>query len=244
MMHFKNCLIGIDIDERCFKYLKDELSQKYDFALFNDLLALPCMRFETKYKLLLLFALLEDGEINDTIVDTLCNLLTNISARLWDDLSERVEMLAESKYLLLSRSQKLRLAHTIELMYAKGYAHTFDLANLMYQRVPQFDEDFNPDSDDNVRIKLAKITYSTGKYNFNEKIRAIAAIKHHLKSSGRKYLMGVVNYYKGVCLKATGVKLDYKNDIYYIMKSKSRGFDLASTYLDYRSNNIETSSKC
>lgn len=244
MMHFKNCLIGIDIDERCFKYLKDELSQKYDFALFNDLLALPCMRFETKYKLLLLFALLEDGEINDTIVDTLCNLLTNISARLWDDLSERVEMLAESKYLLLSRSQKLRLAHTIELMYAKGYTHAFDLANLMYQRVPQFDEEFNPDSDDNVRIKLAKIAYSTGKYNFNEKIRAIAAIKDHLKSSGRKYLMGVVNYYKGLCLKVGGVKLDYKNDIYYIMKSKSRGFDLASTYLDYRSNNIETSSKC
>lgn len=244
MMKFKNCLMGIDIDEKCFRHLKDELEQKYDFTLLNDLLSLPCMQFEVRYKLLLLLALLEDGEINDTIIAILCSLLINISARLWSDFSERVEMLVESKYLLLSRSQKLRLAHTIEVMYAKGYTHTFDLANLIYQRVSQSDKEFNPDSDDNVRIKLAKIAYSTDKYNFNEKLRAITAIKDHLKSSGRKYLMNVVNYYKGICLKATGVKLDYKDDIYYIMKSKSRGFDLASIYLDYRSNDLETSSRC
>ena len=244
MVKFKNCLLGIAIDEKCFEYLKNELKKEYNFTLLNDLLSLPCMQFEVKHKLLLLFALLEDNEINDTIIDTLCSLLINISARMWNDLSERVEMLVESKYLLLSRSQKLRLAHTIEVMNAKGYAHTFDLANLIYQRLSQSDIDFNPDSDDNVRIKLAKIAYSTGKYNFNEKTRAITTIKHHLKRSGRKYLMGVVNYYKGICLKATGVKIDYKDDIYYMMKSKSRGFDLASIYLEYRSNNLETSSDC
>ena len=244
MKNFKNCLMGIDIDEKCFNHLKNELSENYDFALLNDLLALPCMRFKIKHKLLLLFSLLEADEVNDTIIDTLCNLLINVPARLWDDFSERTEMLIESKHLLLSRSQKLRLAHTIEVMYAKGYTHTFDLANLIYQSLSQSDNEFNLDSDENVRIRLAKIAYSTGKYNFNEKTRAITTIKHHLKRSGRKYLMGVVNYYKGICLKATGVKIDYKDDIYYMMKSKSRGFDLASIYLEYRSNNLETSSEC
>ena len=243
MKNFKNCLMGIDIDEKCFKYLKGELSQEYDFALFNDMLALPCMQFEEKYKLQLLFALLEDGEINDAIIDALCSYLVNISARLWNDYSERLELLIESKYLMLSRSQKLRLAHTIETMCAKRYQHSFDLANLIYQRITQSDKEFNPDSDDNVRIKLAKIAYSTGKYNFNEKIKAIDTIKHHLQSCGRKYLMGIVHYYKGLCLKATGFKIDYKDDVYYIMKSKSRGFALASIYLDYRTNNLETSRK-
>ena len=128
-------------------------------------------------------------------------------------------------------------------MYAKGYEHSFDLANFIYQRISDSDKEFNPDSDDNVRIKLAKIAYSTGKYNFNEKIMAINTIKHHLQSCGRKYLMGIVNYYKGLCLKATGFDIDYKDDIYYIRKSESRGFSLARIYLNYRTNNFETSSK-
>ena len=241
MKNFNNCLLGIEINEKCFNYLKDALEQKYDFTLFNDLLSLPCMQFEVKHKLLLLFALLEDGEINDTIINTLCSLLINISARMWDDFSERVEMLVESKYVLLSRSQKLRLAHTIEVMYAKGYEHSFDLANLIYQRIAESDKDFNPDSEENVRVRLAKIAYSTSKYNFNEKIAAINTIKHHLKSCGRKYLLGIVHYYKGLCLKITGTTIDYKDDSYYMRKAKERDFALASIYLNYGINNLETS---
>lgn len=243
MMNFKNCLMGIEIDEKCFKYLKDELSQKYDFTLFNDLLSLPCMQFEENNKLLLLFALLEDGEINDTIIDALCSHLVSISAGLWNDYNKRLEFLIVSKHLMLSRSQKLRLAHTIETMYAKGYEHSFDLSNLIYQRIPQSDKEFNPDSDENVRIKLAKIAYSTGKYNLYDNIHAINEVKHHLKGCGRKYLMGIVNYYKGLCLKVTGYDIDYKDDTYYIRKSVSRGFDLAIMYFNYRANNLETSRK-
>ena len=56
MMNFKNCLMGIDINEKCFRYLKDELEQTYDFTLLNDLLSLPCMQFEARQKLLLLLA--------------------------------------------------------------------------------------------------------------------------------------------------------------------------------------------
>lgn len=241
MMNFKNCLLGIEIEEKRFCYLKNELTQKYDFTLLTDLLSLPCMHFETKHKLLLLFALLEDGEINDTIVDSLCDLLSNITSKLWNDFSEKLYTFVETQFLLLNRSQMLRLAHTVEIMYAKGYTDTFDIANLIYQRIPQSDEEFNPDSDDNIRIRLAKIAYSVCKYNYNEKFRAIAAIKGHLKSSGRKYLMGAVNYYKGLCLKATGTTFDFKDDIYYIIKSRSRGFELAHIYLDYRSINFETS---
>ena len=37
MKNFNNCLLGIEIDEKCFNYLKEELSQKYDLRLFNDI---------------------------------------------------------------------------------------------------------------------------------------------------------------------------------------------------------------
>ena len=241
MMNFKNCLLGIEIEEKCFCYLKNELTQKYDFTLLTDLLSLPCMHFETKHKLLLLFALLEDGEINDTIVDSLCDLLSNITSKLWNDFSEKLYTFVETQFLLLNRSQMLRLAHTVEIMYAKGYTDTFDIANLIYQRIPQSDAEFNPDSDDNIRIKLAKIAYSTTKYNLNERFGAIKVLKHHLKMSGREYLLGMLNYYKGLCLRAAECKNGYKDSTYYIQIAKNMGFELAGIYLDYKAINFETS---
>lgn len=241
MKNFNNCLLGIEINEKCFNYLKDALEQKYDFVLFNDLLSLPCMQFERKHKLRLLISLIEDGEINDSIIDLLCSNLVNISASEWKGYREILKSFIELNHLIMSRNQKLHLAHTIEIMCAKGYYQAFDLANIIYQRISKSDKDFNPDSEENVRVRLAKIAYSTSKYNFNEKIAAINTIKHHLKSCGRKYLLGIVHYYKGLCLKIAGVKIGYNDDVHYIQKANLRGFALASMYLDYRANNLETS---
>ena len=243
MKKLENCLLGIEIEEKCFNYLKEELQKKYEFGLFNDLLSLPCMQYDVKSKLSLLLAVIEDGECNDAIAEKLCYQLANVSEQLWRNFKERLEMLIEPNNFTLNRNHLLKLANTLEIMYAKGYGEADYLTRLIYERIQQTDVEFNTDSDENVRIKLAKIAYSTTKYNFDEKIKAIDTVKYHLKSSGRKYLLGVLNYYKGMCLKTVGIKLDYKDDIYYIMKSKARGFDLATIYLNYSSNNIETSSE-
>ena len=56
--------------------------------------------------------------------------------------------------------------------------------------------EFSPDSDENVRIRLAKLAYNTHQYNFNDIITNIKSIKKHLKITHRKYLLGMLNYYK------------------------------------------------
>lgn len=242
MKNFKNYLMGIVIDGGCFDYLKHQLLEKYNLKLLIDLLSLPCMQHMERNTLGLLIALLEDGENNDFIVEKLCDTLINITPKIWDEYKKILKSFIELNFSMLNRSQKLCLAHTIEVMYAKGYKHTFTLATIIYKRIPLTDTEFNPDSDDNVRINLAKIAYSTTKCNFNDKINEIEYIKFHIKTCGRKYLIGLLNYYKGICLRAAGVHFNYKDDTHYIMKSSSKDFALANIYCNYHYN-IETSNR-
>ena len=237
-MNFKNSLEGIETTEKCFDFLKANLSEKFDYELFWDLLSLPCMDREDKSKLSLLFALLEDNICNDAIVNALCDILNDIPAPLWSIFKENLIKIFQIKHFIFNRSQKLQIANTIEIMYAKGYDDAWKLAELVYQTIGQPDNEFIPDSEENMRIKLAKIAYSTNKHNYHEKFHKIALVKNHIKVSKRKYLMGVLNYYKGLCLKFGGITLDYKDSKYYMSKSRNRGFSLANIYLNY---NIETS---
>ncbi len=240
MMNFKNYIKGLNIQEPCLTFLKSELENNYSFGLVRDLFSLPCMQYETRHKLTMIFALLEDKEINDTIINWLTQILNNITEDPWSDYEGRLSDYIEKNYFMLSRSQLMLLANTVEVMYAKGF-NTFNLLNLIYQRLSLSDVEFNPDSDDNVRIKLAKIAYRTSRFNINDSLVAISSLKLHLKESSRKHLLGVLNYYKGLCLEAASCSLDFKDSKYYILKSKNKGFALASIYLNYRGNNIETS---
>lgn len=244
MSNLNNCLVGLGekIEESCFQYLKSELEKKYSFVLVEDILALPCMRYRKQSKLSLLFSLWEDNEVNDTIISTLCQLLNDIPGELWRSHQGRLRDLIEGNYAILNRSQLLLLAHTVEVMYARGYENTFQLLNLIYQRIALYDYEFNPDSDENVRIKLAKIAYSTSIYNIQDKLNSINAMKHHLKISGRECLLGVLNYYKGLCLEIANHKIGYKDCTHYLLKSRNKGFVLAAVHLDYYNpKNVEMS---
>ena len=241
MNNFKNALLGITLDEKCFLYLKEELLKDYSFGLVLDMLSLPCMKFETQHTLSLLFALLEDNEVNDTIVSMLCQHLADVTAERWPGCRERLGTLIEGHHLIFNRSQLMLLAHTLETMYAKVYEGTFRLLHLTYQRIPLSDVEFNPDSDDNMRIRLAKIAYSTTRYNVIEKLDVVDSIKRHLKASDRKHLLGMLNYYKGICLEAADAKDEFKDSVHYICKARNRGFELANIYLNYRYINLETS---
>lgn len=242
MKIFENYLGQIEIKEKCFEYLTSELKTHYSFNLVEDLFSLPCLRYESKHKLAMILSLIEDQEVNDTIIHTLTQLLININGQLWDEYESHITNIIESNYHIFSRSQLLLLANTIEIMYAKGY-NTLNLANIVYEKIHLSDAEFNPDSDENTRIKLAKIAYNASIYNLNACLYSIDELKHHLKITDRKHLLGMINYYKGICLKITNSVIGYNNATYYITKSKNRGFELALIYLNYRGNNFETSNK-
>lgn len=186
------------------------------------------------------FVIDDKKRVINTIIDWLTQLLCNISRELWDEYKGRLRAYIEEQYHQLSRNQMMLLANTIEIMYTKGY-DAINLLKLITQRIPLSNVEFDPDSADNVRIKLAKVAYATNQYNFYEKFAAVQALKYHLKTSGRKYLLGMLNYYKGLCLKMAGVSIDCKDASYYILKSKNRGFGLADTYFSYMLINFETS---
>lgn len=235
-----NYLGQIEFEETCLEFLKSKLKKEYSFDLVRDLFSLPCMKYETKHKLVLILILLEEDQVNDTIIDWLTQLICNLPETMWNQYMEQLSAYIEEKYYQLSRSQLMLLANTVEVMYAKGY-NALGLVYLIYQRIPMSNVEFNPDSEDNVRIKLAKIAYSTDNYNISENFATIQSIKYHLKTSGRKYLMGMLNYYKGVCLRAAGGKNGYKDANHYILKARNRGFNMAAIYLSYNANNFETS---
>lgn len=233
MKNIKNWLNGTEIKEIGFLKIKEELERNYSFELVRDIISLPCMQYSIEPKLSLMIAHLEDKVVNDTVIGVLCQILGDIPIELWRKYRENLNIFIKENYYLLSRSQFLLLAHTIEVMYARGYEYTFQFLNLIYQRIALQDYEFNPDSDDNIRIKLAKIAYSSSVYNIQDKLNAISAVKHRLKTSGREYLLGVLNYYKGLCLKIANCKIGYNDSTYYLLKARNRGFELAKVYLDY-----------
>ncbi|MBR1969456.1 MAG: hypothetical protein IKA17_03770 [Clostridia bacterium] len=59
-------------------------------------------------------------------------------------------------------------------------------------------------------------------------------------NEAERYLNTMLNYYKGLCLKAANCKINFKDGTYYMMKSENRDFELSSIYLNYNSNNFET----
>ena len=96
------------------------------------------------------------------------------------------------------------------------------------------------DDEENVRIRLAKIAYTANIYNVVEKEHEIKDIKNRLKKVDRDFLLGMVNYYRGLCSRCCNAN-DGKDAEYYILKAKSRGFSLASVYLNNRQIHFETS---
>ncbi len=178
--------------------------------------------------------------VNDIVIAWLVGLLEDIPEEVLLSYEERITSYIQFNYQKLTRRQLLLLANAFEAMYAKGYK-VLDFLIMIYQRIPLNDGEFNPDSDENVRIKLAKIAYNTTGFNFHDSISAVKCLKHHLKKSDRKYLMGTLYYYKSLCLKAANWKGDYKDATYFMLKSKEREFKLAAVYLEHASNTFETS---
>ena len=126
----------------------------------------------------------------------------------------------------------LSLAYTIELMNAKNYNGAYEIANLIYERIP-IENDFIEFSEEDIRIRLAKLAYSTGRYNINEKINSIMTIKSTLKKADCHFLLGIVHYYIALCLAISGCHYKDKSEKDYFKKSYNKGFPLSETYLQH-----------
>ena len=137
-----------------------------------------------------------------------------------------------------NRAWQLYLVHVIETLYAKNLINAWPLLFDMYRLIEPSNNDFSPNSEENVRIKCARIAYSTNNYNYKQKLEEINALKENLKISENRQLLGMVFYYKGLCLK--DIRCYDKDITYFMQKSRDKGYRLAGIYLDYHFN-FETS---
>lgn len=239
MKNFKNMLGQIEDKDQCFNFAKDKLMKTWDVTLFKDLLSLPCMEYRQKEKVLLLLSLIKDELASDFVVQALVNEISKITVNAWDECKDILSPVIEEQMHILSKQQQLWLAHAIEVMFAKGLPDTNEILAELYMRV-EVNDGYIIDTEENIRIGLAKIAYSTNIYNVVEKEHEIKDIKNRLKKADRDFLLGMVNYYRGICVRCHNVDVG-KDAEYYILKAKSRGFSLASVYLNNRQIHFETS---
>lgn len=239
MKNFKNTLGQIEDKDQCFNFAKNKLMETWDITLFKDLLSLPCMEYRQKEKVSLLISLIKDEKVSDFVVQALVNELSKITVNTWNECKDILSPVIEEQMHVLSKQQQLGLAHSIEVMFAKGLPHTSEILAELYMRV-EVNDGYIIDDEENVRIRLAKIAYTTNIYNVVEKEHDIKGIKNRLKKVDRDFLLGMVNYYRGICIRCRNAN-DGKDAEYYILKAKSRGFSLASVYLNNRQIHFETS---
>lgn len=239
MKEFNNLLLGIEDEGLCFNFAKDKLMNTWNVTLFKDLISLPCMEYRQKDKVSLLLSLIKDEQASDFVVQTLVNELSEITVKTWGECKDTLKAVMEEKLHTLSKQQQLGLAHAIEVMFAKGLPHANEILAELYMRV-EVNDGYIIDDEENVRIRLAKIAYTTNIYNVVEKENEIKSIKNRLKKADREFLMGMVNYYRGICVRCHNAD-DGKDTEYYMLKARSRGFYLASVYLNYKQIHFETS---
>ncbi|MDD6736411.1 MAG: hypothetical protein PUE13_08915 [Clostridiales bacterium] len=235
LSNFKNCIEGINVKEKGFICLKQEFLTSGDLTLVADILSLSCLNNTHRTKMLI--ELLKDGSINDFIVQKLCEYLEDISPVTWDEMKLTI---SDCICGINNRSWQLSLIQTLEILYAKNLPGTRPLLFELYRRIEPRDNDFSPNSEENIRIKCARIAYHVNQYNFVQRLGEINKLKNALKRSGNKQLMGMVFYYKALCVQ--NIECYGKDTSYYMRKSLDKGYRMAGVYLDYHYN-VETSSK-
>ncbi|MBQ4516614.1 MAG: hypothetical protein II978_07480 [Clostridia bacterium] len=243
MENFKSCLQGIDVNEKCAKFLKGELSKKFDKELLYDFLSLPVIKHMHKERITILINLIRDGVYDYDIISSLCDELEDVSNYLWLDIVNMIDEIIHEIFYKFDRRAQLKLAYTLEVLYAKGFSNIGIMLQKLFEIINFSNLEFSPDSEENVHIRLAKVAYSCNAYNYPQKVKCLKSIKEHLKMSKNKHLMGMLNYYKGISYKCAHLSYDGKNDEYYILKSRNRGFELAKIYFEYINIHIEKSKK-
>ena len=227
--NIKNAIEGLECTEPSFVCLKEEFYKEHNLRLIQSILFLPCVKSNPNL-IDLLIVLLEEKYNDNYIIDEICKTLCSVPLAELPSVISKIKNALDSNYCL-SRSALLSMASAAEELFARNMPDTIPLIRSLYERISLKDFDYSPNSEENTRIRCAKIAYLANQYNYREKLDEINSIKSQLKTSGNKNLLGIVLYYKGLCVRSD--KNREKNTSYYMLNSRNRGYSLAAVYMNY-----------
>lgn len=238
MKYLNECLTAINTDDEKFNFYKNKLIEKYDFDVFSKLLETKYAKTNDFNPLETIIALLNDKEINDDTIYTLYNILINDTPDDdWVRYSDTILDFVESNMNILTKHQMLCIAYAIEILYAKGYDCSYEAAKYIYSIIPnEIDMVCSPYDEENIRIVLARQAYSTD--NLVKRKKNISMIKKYAIKSNHKHLMGMINYYTGICKMDGYFDKDDEESLNYIFMSNEQYFKLAYIYLKSRFKEI------
>ena len=234
MINFINVLTRLSEENVSVKIMADYLVERgYENEIFMNMMSLPWFQRNYMEKISLIQSLFDDGIVNIGLIKELCNAMVSADADKWHDVYEAVSRIVE-KSDLFSRDMKMLLAHYLEIMYAKGMSDCGNLAERLYGKIGVEGYVYDEYREDVVRVKLARIAYSCNAFNGREMLGKLCEIKRRLKRSGNTQCLGMVHYYKAVCMQRGEVKpCDYKDAAYHMRKSSQKGFALAEVFIRY-----------
>lgn len=225
-----------------FHLLKGAAMENPTSDLILSLLALPSMVAQEEFKISILIAAVQDGMVTDGIIESLCKMISGLSPGIWSEKVDDIKaFISGSEFLKFTRRQKLLLAHTFEVLFAKGFDDSRELAMKAYCQISPQNVEFAPYSDENVRIRLARLAYGCHMNNWQEVLGEIFRFKKTIKKAHYGHLKGMVSYYIGIALANSVKEIDKKDAGYYIAGANCKRFPLAAIYLSYHPQKVETS---
>lgn len=225
-----------------FHLLKEEAMKNPTSDLILSLLSLPSMVAQEEFKISILIAAVQDGMVTDGIIGSLCEMISGLSPGIWSEKVDDIKaFISGSEFLKFTREQKLLLSHAFEVLFAKGFNGSRELVMMAYCQISPQNVEFEPYSDKNVRIRLARLAYGCHPYNWKEVLNEILSIKNIIKKAHYGHLKGMVSYYIGIALANSVKEIDKKDAGYYIASANCKRFPLATIYLSYHPQKVETS---
>lgn len=241
MQNFKNILEGIRKNDEVFYYIKEKISEEFSVKLFKNLISLPAIKdsYEEKFKLVL--NVLKCGLENDEVISELCEMLITIQPYLWKKYKkELLKEIIELNFFNYNRKNQLKLFDTMETMYAKGYSGSLKIIQFILDYIRIDDSEIFSYNEETLRLKLAKKAYFANECNGDEKLEEINDIKNYLKKSEHYHYLGMLYYYKAICVSKMLQIYQKHSPGFYMDKAKERKFKLAMQF-KYCKNNFETS---
>ena len=234
MSNLSNVLAGINFKSVALDALKADLSINIKEKSIKELLALPDLQYRFVDRLSLLISALDDGFISDYYVSELCsNLLTEPTKSINAEIADKLNDIIINRSCGFSNHQLLMVANTFEVLYACGFELLRDVILTTYRAVALQNTEFNPLSNENVRIRMSRIAYNCNEYNCRESISKLDSIAFEIKASGVKGLKGVINYYFGLCKRYSNGYDSQDETRMHIFKSNEYAFPLAKSYLEH-----------
>ena len=240
MNNYINILYGIDLDTEMFKSAKEALMGSYDKQTMVDTLEYLQRKGCHDVVIRLCLSLFADKKIDGEYMNILSEqLLRHFPYEKWEEYADSLKSILRNSGVFFEREQLLKMADTLEMLYAKGIYNIRGLIVMCYDFLSAANTSFSMLNATNVRIRSARIAYSSSRYNVNDAVNELRAIKNLIKKAEIGGLKQIVDYYIGICIVALPPR--YSEGVQRIIKSKHKGYPLAQLFIKYIDFHSETS---